>query len=136
MLNYDDLVIFEKQIINVPQSQINTVWRHLFTNQTAKMLMSYKDENAIKLFHSKSGRYKENMQDIFSEETVGKVCHIINQKNWQNNSGFDKLEMIQAKTSPYYYVTPTVCLFVSLSAAKTNDPKVFKLGIGNDLGIS
>jgi len=28
-----------------------------------------------------------------------------------------------------------VCLFVCSHNSKTNDPKVFKLGVGNDLGI-
>jgi len=29
-----------------------------------------------------------------------------------------------------------VCLFVRTITQKTNDPKVFKLGVGNDLGIA
>jgi len=32
--------------------------------------------------------------------------------------------------------SPSVCLFVCCITKKTNDPKVFKLGIGNVLGIS
>jgi len=35
------------------------------------------------------------------------------------------------------FLSQSVCLFVcSQHKSKTNDPKVFKLGIGNDLGIS
>jgi len=32
--------------------------------------------------------------------------------------------------------SPSVCLFVLSVTQETNDPKVFKLGTGNDLGIS
>jgi len=33
-------------------------------------------------------------------------------------------------------LAPSVCLYVHSITQKMNDPKVSKLGIGNDLGIS
>jgi len=34
------------------------------------------------------------------------------------------------------FVCLSVCLYTAEHNSKTNDPKVFKLGIGNDLGMS
>jgi len=47
---------------------------------------------------------------------------------------------IQSRSAWVGCLAPSVCLFVCLSVcpqhnSKKNDPKVFKLGIGNDLGM-